>query len=63
MHRALQFMVGGGEPYHCSAGDTPITILPNGDVLPCRRMPVIAGNLFNQPLQEIYFESVFSIAS
>lgn len=59
MHRALQFMVGGGEPYHCSAGDTLITILPNGDVLPCRRMPVIAGNLFNQPLQEIYFESVF----
>lgn len=54
MHRALQFLVGGGEPYHCKAGDTLITILPNGDVLPCRRMPVVVGNVFDRTLSEIY---------
>lgn len=59
MHRALQFLVGGGEPYHCSAGDTLITILPNGDVLPCRRMPVVVGNVCNQQLLEIYSENSF----
>jgi radical SAM protein with 4Fe4S-binding SPASM domain len=59
MHRALQFLVGGGEPYHCCAGDTLITVLPNGDVLPCRRMPVVVGNIFEKPLKEIYLDDPF----
>lgn len=54
MHRALQFLVGGGVPYHCSAGGSLITILPNGDVCPCRRMPIVVGNLLETPLAEIY---------
>lgn len=59
MHRALQFLVGGGEPYHCTAGDTLITVLPNGAVLPCRRMPVVVGNVFDKQLAEIYFDNPF----
>jgi MoaA/NifB/PqqE/SkfB family radical SAM enzyme len=34
--RALQFLAGG-RPYHCKAGDALITILPSGDLCPCRR--------------------------
>ncbi|MBS1876742.1 MAG: radical SAM protein [Acidobacteria bacterium] len=56
MHRALQFL-DGGWPYHCTAGDTLITVEPNGDVCPCRRMPSLVGNVFERPLAEIYFES------
>ncbi len=31
--------------------------MPNGDVYPCRRMPVSVGNVFQQPLETIYEES------
>lgn len=57
MHRGLQFLVGGGEPYRCSAGDSLICVLPNGDVYPCRRMPIKVGNVLKTPLSEIYQES------
>ncbi len=54
MHRALQFQVAGGRPYRCTAGDTLITVLPNGDLYPCRRMPIRVGNLMQTPLVELY---------
>jgi len=54
MHRALQFLVAGGRPYHCTAGDTLITVQPNGDLYPCRRMPIRVGNLMDTPLIELY---------
>jgi radical SAM protein with 4Fe4S-binding SPASM domain len=54
MHRALQFLVGGGHPYRCSAGNTLIAVEPNGDVLPCRRMPIRVGNLLEDSLVDIY---------
>ncbi|HBD09181.1 MAG TPA: hypothetical protein DCZ69_13055 [Syntrophobacteraceae bacterium] len=54
MHRALQFLVGGGKPYQCAAGDSLLTVMPNGDLLPCRRMPVRVGNLLHTPLQQLY---------
>jgi radical SAM protein with 4Fe4S-binding SPASM domain len=57
MHRALQFLVAGGRPYHCTAGDTLITVQPNGDLYPCRRMPIRVGNLMGTPLAELYYES------
>jgi radical SAM protein with 4Fe4S-binding SPASM domain len=57
MHRALQFLMGGGRPYHCTAGDSLITVQPNGDVFPCRRMPVRVGNLMETALTELYYES------
>lgn len=54
MHRALQFLVSGGTPYQCGAGHTLITIQPNGDLYPCRRMPIRIGNLLKDPLLELY---------
>jgi radical SAM protein with 4Fe4S-binding SPASM domain len=54
MHRALQFLCGGGAPYRCTAGDTLLALLPNGDVLPCRRMPIRVGNLMETSLGELY---------
>jgi radical SAM protein with 4Fe4S-binding SPASM domain len=57
MHRALQHLVGGGRAYHCTAGDSLITVQPNGDLLPCRRMPVTVGNLLETPLEMLYRDS------
>jgi radical SAM protein with 4Fe4S-binding SPASM domain len=64
MHRALNFIILEEHneknifTYRCSAGRSLITIMPNGDVLPCRRMPVIAGNLKQKSLIEIYSGSI-----
>ncbi len=54
MHRGLQFLAAGGIPYRCTAGDTLITIQPNGDLYPCRRMPIKVGNVFESHLAELY---------
>ncbi|RME03497.1 MAG: radical SAM protein [Planctomycetota bacterium] len=54
MHRALQFLEGGQWPYYCTAGDTLITVMPQGEVYPCRRMPIEVGNAFQNPLLELY---------
>jgi radical SAM protein with 4Fe4S-binding SPASM domain len=57
LHRSLQFTADGSIPYRCSAGDTLVTVLPNGDVCPCRRLPLVAGNMLRQPLEILYRES------
>ncbi len=57
MRRALQFLVRGGPCYHCSAGDSLITIMPNGDLFPCRRLPILIGNVFETPLCTLYQEN------
>lgn len=57
MHRALQFLVAGGAPYHCTAGDSLITVLSDGTLCPCRRMPIPVGNILEKPLQSLYQES------
>ena len=62
LHRALQFTLGGGTPYRCSAGDSLITIMPDGDVHPCRRMPRRVGNVRSMPLAEIYRSSPLLVA-
>jgi radical SAM protein with 4Fe4S-binding SPASM domain len=56
MHRALQFLECG-HPYHCTAGDTLITVQPNEDLYPCRRMPIRVGNLLETPLVDLYRKS------
>lgn len=57
MHRALQFMAGHGAPYRCTAGHSLITVLPDGSLVPCRRMPLPAGNILEQPLRRLYFSA------
>jgi radical SAM protein with 4Fe4S-binding SPASM domain len=57
MHRALQFLVAGGIPYHCGAGYSLIALQPNGDLYPCRRMPIRVGNIMETHLINLYHES------
>ncbi len=54
MKRALQFLFADDAPYRCTAGDTLMTIMPNGDVYPCRRLPIAVGNLLETPLETLY---------
>ena len=55
--RALQFLADGEAGYRCEAGSRLITIMPNGDVYPCRRLPIGVGNVRETDLTTIYFES------
>ncbi len=53
-NRALQFLTCGGRPYRCTAGKNLLAILPNGDLVPCRRLPIVVGNLLTDNLNELY---------
>ena len=57
MNRALQFLWAGGRPYSCTAGARLLALLPNGDVFPCRRLPIFVGNIRETALAEIYFKN------
>ncbi len=54
MHRALQFLEAGGRPYRCTAGDSLLTVMPDGELYPCRRMPVSVGNVMKTSLEDLY---------
>lgn len=54
MLRALQFQYSATNPYHCQAGSGLITIMPDGDVYPCRRLPIAVGNINQTPLMTLY---------
>jgi radical SAM protein with 4Fe4S-binding SPASM domain len=41
----------------CAAGVTGLTIMPDGTVVPCRRLPVPLGNVRNDSLREIWSSS------
>jgi AdoMet-dependent heme synthase len=43
----------------CSVGNNALTIMPNGDVLPCRRLPIVLGNLFETTIYDIWYTSPF----
>jgi radical SAM protein with 4Fe4S-binding SPASM domain len=43
----------------CSVGNNALTIMPNGDVFPCRRLPVKLGNLLENSIYEIWYTSPF----
>ncbi len=57
MNRALQFLGSKGSFYSCSAGASLITVDEFGNVMPCRRMPVICGNVFESTLSDIYYNN------
>lgn len=44
-------------PVGCSAGYASFTVLPNGDIYPCRRLPLLSGNLLKQSFSNIYYNS------
>ncbi len=58
LHRALQFLAGGDSAYQCTAGDSLLTVMPDGRVYPCRRLPIAVGNVFHQSLAEIYQQAI-----
>lgn len=57
MYRALQFQMTNDYPYACSAGKSLLTVMENGDLVPCRRMPIVVGNLQEENMYELYENS------
>ena len=55
MNRALQFLNSEGPIYSCSAGDSLITVDEFGNIMPCRRMPIICGNVHENTLKDLYY--------
>ncbi len=41
----------------CPAGSNIVIIMPNGDVYPCRRLPIKVGNVREEHLIEIWYKS------
>lgn len=54
MYRALQFQMTNDYPYICTAGKSLLTVMENGDLVPCRRMPIVVGNLLKEQMYVIY---------
>lgn len=54
MYRALQFQKTNDFAYGCTAGDTLLTVMENGDLIPCRRMPIVVGNLLKDDMYKLY---------
>lgn len=60
-NRALQFLGAEGSIYSCSAGKSLITVDEFGQIMPCRRMPIVCGNIHEDKLEDVYFKnSVFT---
>ena len=54
MNRALQFQMTHNIEYGCTAGETLLTVMENGDLVPCRRMPIFIGNLLEENMYDLY---------
>lgn len=54
MYRALQFQMTNDFAYACTAGDSLLTVMENGDLVPCRRMPIVVGNLLKDNMYHLY---------
>ena len=57
LNRAMQFLEGGNCVYHCSAGTSLLTLLADGTLLPCRRLPIPIGNCTESDMLELYRNS------
>lgn len=57
-HRALQYCYDNPyQVYQCTAGIRGLTVLADGTLLPCRRLPIPIGNLRDTPMEELYAHS------
>ena len=60
-YQAFQVGLNGEEPEllgaPCVIGKDGICVMPNGDVLPCRRFPISIGNLLKDSLKTIWEKS------
>lgn len=57
INRSLQFLEGGDCFYHCSAGINLLTVLADGTLLPCRRLPIPIGNCLETDMLTLYQNS------
>ena len=60
MYRPLFCLIDAESPYvgaMCSVGVNALTILHDGTVYPCRRLPIVLGNVLSDSLHEIFYES------
>ncbi|MDD7515898.1 radical SAM/SPASM domain-containing protein [Ruminococcus flavefaciens] len=57
LNRSLQFLEGGNCYYQCAAGKTLLTLLADGTLLPCRRLPVPIGNCLEEDMSALYEKS------
>ena len=57
LNRALQFQNSKGNRYSCSAGRSLITVDEFGNVMPCRRLPILCGNVFETTLADVYYHN------
>ena len=53
LNRSLQFLEGGNCYYQCSAGKTLLTLLADGTLLPCRRLPIPIGSCLEEDMTEL----------
>ena len=56
-YRALQFLASHMLPYYCKAGEQLIVVDEQGNIMPCRRMPIICGNVNETTLSEVYLKN------
>ena len=57
MYRALQFQMTNDYPYACTAGNSLLTVMEDGDLVPCRRMPIVVGNTLEENMYKLYKNS------
>jgi len=60
MHRPLFAMIAPEDPSVgalCSAGNNALTIMPDGTVYPCRRLPIPIGNILTDGIFKIWYDS------
>lgn len=60
LYRPLFNLVGCDDPTVgalCSAGNNALTIMPDGTVYPCRRLPIPIGNVLTDGLYKIWYGS------
>ena len=53
LNRSLQFLEGGNCYYQCAAGKTLLTLLADGTLLPCRRLPIPIGSCLEENMTEL----------
>lgn len=53
-YRALQFLCSGDGIYYCKAAETMITVDECGNIMPCRRLSVVCGNIKQTDLVSVY---------
>jgi len=60
LHRPLFALLAPEDPSvgaMCSAGANALTIMPDGTVFPCRRLPIPIGNVLQDGLFKIWYDS------